>query len=321
VGGKDDLLKQEYILAQGKISLKELAIKYNVKYATVRSRKKREEWDKGLNTRLDTVDNNTKKMQRSQKTIKHDATDATVNKKDEKILLSATDATENATVLCNTNMDATESVAALHMKLTSKQIIFCQEFCIDFNGSRAAIAAGYSRKSARSIASNLLTKDNIHAVIEEFQKCAMKSLSINQTKIIMEYASIAFSDITTYVDVGRKRSTTLDKAGNKITAMNDYCHLKNGQLINANTIQEIKINDQGTFIKMHDKHKALEFLVKVSGMVSDNARTMEIQKIKLIQEKIKAQSKDGSNDDGNIKELINSLSNIDLSLLDKKEGE
>jgi len=323
MGGKNDLIKQEYIKAKGKINLKDLATKHKMKYATVRSIKSRDKWDEDINQ----VENNaTVKRNTTAKacnTNKDNATVATVNNKVDKNIkneVQQADQCNNQTATPATDLDEIEKIATLHMKLTSKQIIFCQEFIIDFNGSRAAIAAGYSKNSARSIASNLLTKPNIQAVIRKFQKCAMQNLDIDTTKIIMEYASIAFSDITNYVDVGRKKITTLDKEGKKVTAINDYCHLKLGQLVNANTIQEIKISDQGTFIKMHDKHKALDFLTKYAGMTSnDNVKNIEIQKLKLLQAKLKIEEQKGilASDNGNIDELIKSITSIDLTVFEK----
>ena len=317
MGDKNDLIKKEYLKAQGKINLKDLATKYNIKYATLRSLKSRDKWDQELTEPRNTTKNINNKIDKPQKTKKDHAT---VDKelKNDKGKADQRNS-ESATILENI-----ESVATLQMKLTSKQLIFCQEFCTDFNGSRAAISAGYSKNSARSISSTLLTKPNIQAIIRKFQKCAMQNLDIDTTKVIMEYASIAFSDITNYVDVGRKKITSLDKEGKKVLSMADYCHLKNGQLSTASTIQEIKISDQGTFIKMHDKHKALEFLVKFAGMNSnDNAKSIEIQKLKLLQAKLKIEEQRGdlANDNGNIDALIKSITNIDLSLFDKKEGE
>ena len=50
--------------------------------------------------------------------------------------------------------------------LTAKQKRFCEEYLIDYNGTRAAIAAGYSPDSAKEIASENLTKPNIKAFVE-----------------------------------------------------------------------------------------------------------------------------------------------------------
>jgi phage terminase small subunit len=323
MGGKNDSIKKEYLKLQGNINLKDLATKYDIKYATLRSLKSRDKWDQELKEPRNTTKNIDKNVDKPQKTKKERATPVLQNATVDNMIKNDKGKADQRNNDSATVLEEIESVATLQMNLTKKQILFCQEFCIDLNGSRAAIAAGYSKNSARSISCELLTKPNINAVIKQFQQCAMQDLNIDITKVIMEYASIAFSDITNYVDVGRKKITGLDKEGKKISSMSDYCHLKNGQLVTASTIQEIKISDQGTFIKMHDKHKALDFLVKFSGMASENAKQIEIQKLKLLQEKLKLEQKKGSlaNDNGNIDQLINSITNIDLTVFDKKEGD
>lgn len=51
--------------------------------------------------------------------------------------------------------------------LTEKQERFCREYLVDFNGSRAAEAAGYSKKTARQQASRLLTVANVAKRLRE----------------------------------------------------------------------------------------------------------------------------------------------------------
>ena len=55
---------------------------------------------------------------------------------------------------------------APNRELNDRQKAFCMSYTKDFNGSRAAIEAGYSEDSSRQIASELLTKPNIRAEIE-----------------------------------------------------------------------------------------------------------------------------------------------------------
>ena len=59
-------------------------------------------------------------------------------------------------------------------ELNDRQLAFCREYTIDFNGSAAAIRSGYSETSSRQIASELLTKPNIKAeirrLIEEYDE-------------------------------------------------------------------------------------------------------------------------------------------------------
>ena len=51
-------------------------------------------------------------------------------------------------------------------KLTEKQKAFCDEYLIDLNATQAAIRAGYSAKSARQAAWNLLDRPEVQAQIK-----------------------------------------------------------------------------------------------------------------------------------------------------------
>lgn len=55
--------------------------------------------------------------------------------------------------------------------VTDQQKLFAKEFCLDCNGTQAAIRAGYSEKTARQQASRLLSNVNIQDEIHrQFQK-------------------------------------------------------------------------------------------------------------------------------------------------------
>ncbi len=51
--------------------------------------------------------------------------------------------------------------------LTPKQQRFVDEYIVDWNGTQAAIRAGYSKKTARSIAAENLTKPDVARAIQE----------------------------------------------------------------------------------------------------------------------------------------------------------
>ena len=53
------------------------------------------------------------------------------------------------------------------MKLTEKQKRFCDEYLIDLNATQAAIRAGYSKKTAFTIANENLKKPYIRGYIDE----------------------------------------------------------------------------------------------------------------------------------------------------------
>ncbi len=54
-------------------------------------------------------------------------------------------------------------------KLSAKQEAFCREYLVDLNGTRAAIRAGYSEKTAEQQASRLLTKVKVKEKVAELK--------------------------------------------------------------------------------------------------------------------------------------------------------
>ena len=85
-------------------------------------------------------------------------------------------------------------------KLTDKQRKFCSEYLIDCNATQAAIRAGYSESSARSVASQLLTNLNIQSAIQERQQALKESTEITQERILQEESCIAYSDFAGLFD-------------------------------------------------------------------------------------------------------------------------
>lgn len=55
-------------------------------------------------------------------------------------------------------------------KLNDKQKLFCDEYLVDLNATQAAIRAGYSKKSARQIASDMLSNPYISEYIAILKK-------------------------------------------------------------------------------------------------------------------------------------------------------
>lgn len=62
--------------------------------------------------------------------------------------------------------------------LSDKQEKLCREYLIDFNGTQAAIRAGYSKKTANEIAAENLAKPSIQAFIKQLQTKQSEELEI-----------------------------------------------------------------------------------------------------------------------------------------------
>jgi phage terminase small subunit len=79
-------------------------------------------------------------------------------------------------------------------KLAAKQKRFVDEYLIDLNATQAAIRAGYSQKTAKSIGQENLTKPDIAAAIEIRMKEREKRTEITSDMVLTELAKIGFFD-------------------------------------------------------------------------------------------------------------------------------
>lgn len=142
------------------------------------------------------------------------------------------------------------------MALTAKQQRFCDEYLIDLNATQAAIRAGYSVKTANEQGSQLLAKLSIQEAIGKEMAERSKRTGINQDRVVIELAKLAFVNIADVVD--------LENATVKTSATDE----------DLACIQSVKIkpSEFGTEreIKLYDKKASLELLGKHLGMFKDN---------------------------------------------------
>ncbi len=70
------------------------------------------------------------------------------------------------------------------MSLTPKQARFVEEYLVDLNATQAVIRAGYSKKTARQVASENLTKPDIQEAIAAAQDDRSERTGITQDEVI-----------------------------------------------------------------------------------------------------------------------------------------
>ncbi len=74
--------------------------------------------------------------------------------------------------------------------LNEKQKQFCNEYLIDFNGTQAAIRAGYSPKSAYSTANENLRKPEIQSYLKELIENRNERTKITQDDVIKDIIEV-----------------------------------------------------------------------------------------------------------------------------------
>jgi hypothetical protein len=71
--------------------------------------------------------------------------------------------------------------------LTTKQSRFIDEYMVDMNAAAAAVRSGYSKKSSRAIACELLTKPDIQAELQARSAALARELEITRTGVVQGF--------------------------------------------------------------------------------------------------------------------------------------
>lgn len=143
--------------------------------------------------------------------------------------------------------------------MTAKQQRFCEEYLTDLNATRAAIRAGYSPKSAKTIGPRLLLENvGVRARVEAMMARLSRRTGVSAERVVRELARVAFASMPDVVDM---RTATL-----KPDATDD----------DRAAIASVRVKDGDMFtereIRMCDKVRALELLGKHLGMFTENVR-------------------------------------------------
>ncbi len=205
-------------------------------------------------------------------------------------------------------------------ELTEKERLFCLYYVKYFNGTQAALKAGYSKDGAHVQASRLLRRERVSSYIKELKGELVENVFVEAMDVLKEYIKIAFADITNYVTFGQKEVPVMgmfgpmkDEAGNEITRIVNYVDLHEADMVDGSIITEVKLGKDGVSVKLADKMKALDKLAQYFDLVPDNFKRqieeerhkmqMEVQKaqvdkIKADTARIKGEDGDEYEDDG-----------------------
>lgn len=183
-------------------------------------------------------------------------------------------------------------------KLTPKQRIFCHEYVLDWNATRAAKAAGYSEKTAEVIGHENLRKPYLKAYINHIQEDLAKLAGISKLTMINELQKIALSSIAhlhnTWIELKDFEQLTDDQKA-AIESIDTKKEIKKTMISD-----EVEIDVEVVYvkIKLYSKLNAIDSLTKMMGWnapVKSEATVVNINTEPLTPEEIKA-AKDKIND-------------------------
>jgi phage terminase small subunit len=166
-------------------------------------------------------------------------------------------------------------------KKSPRQIVFVREYAKDFNGTRAAIAAGYSKRSARNAASKLVARANIQ---EDIQRCIDRrgaKLDISADRVLGELSKLAFSNMADYIAIQPDGTARVDLSG-----------LTREQLA---AVEQLETREYFENEKYEDDAKAGQAVRKIKFKLSNKREALELlgKHLRLFHEESAAGAKVG----------------------------
>lgn len=142
-------------------------------------------------------------------------------------------------------------------RLTPKQKMFCDEYLVDLNATKAAIRAGYSPKSARQAGTENLSKPSIRAYIE-------KRVSEKEDELIAKQ-----DELMRYLTAVMRREYKESVVVTLTTETSTYAPDAEGKM-RKQTVREQHTEIVEIPARLSDANKAAETLARIYGLFKDN---------------------------------------------------
>ncbi len=140
--------------------------------------------------------------------------------------------------------------------LTDKQRRFVEEYLVDLNATQAAIRAGYSKKTARAVGSENLTKPDIQAAVAEAQQARSERTKIDADWVLARLADEADADLADLYDEngGLKPITEWPLVWRQglVAGLNVDEEFKDGEKLGQ--VTKIKLSDRIKRVELIGKH-------------------------------------------------------------------
>ncbi len=151
--------------------------------------------------------------------------------------------------------------------MTPRKLRFVEEYVVDPNATQAAIRSGYSKRTAKSQGSRLLTDVDVAALIKNRQNAAAFKAGITKERIIEELKYLGLSTMDDYVHINEAGEIYLDFSHLPESGLRAVQEIVQGEYVTGkgDDARDVK----STKFKLHGKVKALELLMRNLGMLQD----------------------------------------------------
>lgn len=179
--------------------------------------------------------------------------------------------------------------------LTDKQQLFCIHYIRCFNATKAYQKAyGVDYATAASIGYRLLEKDGVKQEIHRLKQDRLNREFLSESDVFQKYMDIAFADVTDFVEFGNEDVDVILDTGERKTITVSHVNIKNDADVDGTIISEVSKGKDGVKVKLADRMKALQWLTDHMDLATDKQKA----EIALLKAKVQTDDGEEIADDG-----------------------
>ena len=180
-------------------------------------------------------------------------------------------------------------------ELTDKQQLFCIHYIRCFNATKAYQKAyGVDYATAASIGYRLLEKDGVKQEIHRLKQDRLNREFLSESDVFQKYMDIAFADVTDFVEFGNEDVDVILDTGERKTITVSHVNIKNDADVDGTIISEVSKGKDGVKVKLADRMKALQWLTEHMDLATDKQKA----EIALLKAKVQTDDGEEIADDG-----------------------
>jgi phage terminase small subunit len=183
--------------------------------------------------------------------------------------------------------------------LQNKQRIFIAEYLVDFNAARAAVAAGYSEKTARFMGRENLTKPHIKRRIDEEIEKRKDRIGVTAEEVINELRLIGLANMSDFVKVNEDGSIQVIPLDQLEAGKSRIIKKVKEKRVIKSTAEGDTVLDGTYEFELCDKVKSLELLSRHLGILHDKQEVDLKQPLQLTVKKFCTRKNAGKTADKN----------------------
>jgi len=165
-------------------------------------------------------------------------------------------------------------------ELTPKELKFVAEFPIDMNGTQAAIRAGYSEKTARVIAQELLERPRVQNALKDAIGADLAKIGVTRQAVLEEVRRVAFADprrLIEWDDKGVRVKPSSEIADEDAAVLSEIAI--DEEIIIGDDEDEPPVRKRKIKVKTHSKMDALDKLMKHLGLLEKDKGAADTERL------------------------------------------